>query len=203
MDRRVLLKEGQRHYRQRERKSAPVCLKARSSGIAGDKERLSDTRSTALEECSFEGCLGFTLHRRDSNHCLSRKWTSSPSSLLEQAFEILTSGNHQGFTVDSPQAPQAKTSHSMPLFAFSEQWFDPDLTLAHGFQGGEGLLIAFDAFHRVGKKGAMDVPTARALGTLAFHWTDIADRRIRTVVGLLGPFHSGRWSQDLALGTAN
>jgi len=90
----------------------------------------------------------------------------------------------------------------MPLFAFPEQRFDPDLTLAHGFLVGEGLLIAFDAFHRVGKKGAMDMPTTRAFGTLGFHWTDIADGRICAVLGLLGSFHSVRWTQDLALGTA-
>lgn len=46
------------------------------------------------------------------------------------------------------------------------------------------------------------MPTTRAFGTLGFHWTDIADGRIRAVLDLLGPFHSVRWTQDLALGTA-
>ncbi len=46
------------------------------------------------------------------------------------------------------------------------------------------------------------MPTTRAFGTLCFHWADIADRRIPTVLDLLCPFQAVRWTHHLPLGTA-
>src|SRR6266700_2497337 len=90
----------------------------------------------------------------------------------------------------------------MPLLPFREQRFHPDLALVHGFLVSKGLLVALDPFHIVGKKGPVDVPTPGAIGTLRFYRTDIADRRISSVLYLLCPFHAVRWTQHLALGTA-
>jgi hypothetical protein len=90
----------------------------------------------------------------------------------------------------------------MPLLAFAKQWFHPHLALVHGFLVGKGLLVALHPFHIVGKKGPVDVPTTRAFGTLRFHWADIADHRISTVLHLLCPFHAVRWAQDVPLRTA-
>lgn len=94
----------------------------------------------------------------------------------------LAGSNHEGLAVDTPELPQAKTPHAMPLLAFPEQRFDPNLALVQGFLIGSGLLVPFHSFHIVGKKGPMDVPTTRAFGTLRFHQTDVADRRISTVL---------------------
>ena len=120
----------------------------------------------------------------------------------EPPFEILASSDAQGFTIDAPEQPQAEAAQAVPVFSLGKEWFDPDLALVKGFLVGSGLLVALHSFHIVGKKGAVDVPTTRAFGTLRFHWTGVADRRIRTVLDLLGPFHAIGWAQDVSLWTA-
>src|SRR5260370_25568113 len=71
-----------------------------------------------------------------------------------------------------------KRNRAMPLLAFPEQRFHPDLALVHGFLVGDGLLVALHPLHIVGKKGAVDAPAPWAFGTLCFYRTDLADRRI-------------------------
>src|SRR5258707_13572870 len=90
----------------------------------------------------------------------------------------------------------------MPLLAFPEQRFHPDLALVHGFLVGDGLLVALHPLHIVGKKGAVAAPAPWAFGTLCFYRTDLADRRISAVLHLLDPFQAERWAQHLTLGTA-
>src|SRR5579884_140146 len=90
----------------------------------------------------------------------------------------------------------------MPLFAFCEQWFDPHLALVERFLVGEGLLVAFHSFDILSKKGAVDVPAMLAFGTLRFQRASIADGRIGAILGLLCPFHSICWTQDVPLRTA-
>src|SRR6266566_9684694 len=149
----------------------------------------------------FEGVLFLPVGGRHADHCLTRKGTSSPASLLQQAFEILASSDAQGFAIDAPEQPQTEAAQAMPVFGLCKEGFDPDLALVQGFLVGRGLLVALDPFHIVSKKGAVDVPTTGAFGTLCFHWAGIADRRISTVLDLLCAFHAIRWTQNLALRT--
>jgi hypothetical protein len=139
---------------------------------------------------------------RHNAYCLAGEGTSSPSSLLQQAFEILASSDAQGFAIDAPEQPQAEATQAMPVSGLRKEWFDSDLALVDGLLLSSGLLVALHSFHVVGKKGAVDVPTTRAFGTLRFHGTGVADRRIRTVLDLLGPFQALGWAQDVALRTA-
>src|SRR5260221_12125685 len=120
----------------------------------------------------------------------------------EPPFEILAGSNHESLTVDAPEPPQAKASHAVPLLAFRKQGFHPDLALVQSFLVGQGLLVALDPFHVVGKKGAVDAAAARTFRTLRFHRTDLADRGVGAVLHLLDPFQAERRSQYLALGTA-
>jgi len=90
----------------------------------------------------------------------------------------------------------------MPLLPLREQRFHPDLALVHSLLVGQSLLVALHPFHVVGKKGAVDVPTTGAFGTLRFHRARIADRGISAVLHLLDPFQSERRTQHMALGTA-
>src|SRR5258708_1331318 len=90
----------------------------------------------------------------------------------------------------------------MPLFAFREQRFHPDLALVQGFLVGKSLWIAFYPFHIVSKKGAVDAPTTRTFSTLRFHGADITDCSISAVLYFLDSFQSECWTQHLALGTA-
>jgi hypothetical protein len=50
-----------------------------------------------------QGFLSLVMGRRHRRYRLRRKGTPAPSALLEQAFEILSSGDHQGLTVDAPE----------------------------------------------------------------------------------------------------
>src|SRR5260370_21628035 len=150
----------------------------------------------------FEGVLALPVVEGYVGSGLAGEGTQSPASLLQQTFEILDSSDEQGFAIDTPQRPQAEAAEAMPVFGLRKEWFDPDLALVQGFLVGGGLLVALHPFHIIGKKGAVDVPTTRAFGTLRFHWTGVADRRIRTVLDLLGSFHSIRWTQDVSLRTA-
>src|SRR6266567_1539314 len=133
----------------------------------------------------FEGVLFLPVGGRHADHCLTRKGTSSPASLLQQAFEILASSDAQGFAIDAPEQPQAEAAQAMPVFGLRKEWFDPDLALVDGFLVGRGLLIALHPFHIVSKKGAVDAPAPWAFGTLCFYRTDLADRRISAVLHLL------------------
>src|SRR5258708_29589173 len=90
----------------------------------------------------------------------------------------------------------------MPLFAFRERRFHPDLALVQGFLVGKSLWIAFYPFHIVRKKGAVDAPTTRTFSTLRFHGADITDCSISAVLYFLDSFQSECWTQHLALGTA-
>jgi hypothetical protein len=87
-----------------------------------------------------------------------------------------------------PVPPQAKAFHAVPLLAFRKQGFHPDLTLVQSFLVGQGLLVALDPFHIVGKKGAVDTPPTRTFGTLRFDRADIADYRISAILYFLDPF---------------
>jgi len=65
--------------------------------------------------------------------CSFRPWVAAPALVLEQALEILSRRTHNPLTVDTPQEPQAKAPHAMPVFGFCKQGFDPHLALAQGF----------------------------------------------------------------------
>src|SRR5258708_25358868 len=49
------------------------------------------------------GFHSLVMGRRHRCYRLGRKGTPAPSTLLEQAFEILSSGYHQGLQVDAPE----------------------------------------------------------------------------------------------------
>src|SRR5258708_2749722 len=72
-----------------------------------------------------QGFLSLVRGRRHGCYRLGRKGTPAPSTLLEQAFEILPSGYHQGLTVDPPEPSKGKPPHPMPLLAFTKERFDP------------------------------------------------------------------------------
>ena len=70
---------------------------------AGDKESRQGSSNRSLRDCSdsvAEICFRLPLGRWHQCHRLSRKRTSPPPSLLQEAFEILSRGNHQGEAVD-------------------------------------------------------------------------------------------------------
>src|SRR5258706_6975159 len=112
--------------------------------------------------CTSQGPLFLPVGRRRQSHCLSGKRTPTPSSLLQQAFEILSGGRHEGFTVDPPESSQAKALHPMPLFALCKQRFHPDLAFVHGLLVRRGLMVPLDPFEVVGIKRTVELPTAFA-----------------------------------------
>jgi len=73
----------------------------------------------------------------------------------------------------------------MPLLALAKQRLDPYPTLGKRLLIGEGLLIGFHAFQGVCTLGTMDKPTPGVWGALDFHWADLTDRRIGTILHLL------------------
>jgi hypothetical protein len=70
-----------------------------------------------------------------------------------------------------PVPTQAKTSHPVPFFGLSEEWFDPHFTFVHGLLIGERLVIALHSFHVIGVKRTMQLPTVVTLRALRFDWT--------------------------------
>ena len=101
------------------RKQTRLKLKKRAERPASDYGCHSNAGSGAFQEVVSWGFIWLEVGRHRS-HCLCWKWAPSPPSLFEQAFEILPRGNHQGFTVDPPEPPQAKAPHPMPLFGLPE-----------------------------------------------------------------------------------
>src|SRR5258706_145116 len=114
------------------------------------------------ERIYFRACWRHQSHRR------GRKRTSSPSSPLEQAFEILTGGHHKGFAVDSPESAQAKASHPMPLLGFGKERLNPDFPLAHRFLIRCSLVIGAHTLGILFPQVTMDRPAMGAGRTLAF-----------------------------------
>jgi hypothetical protein len=53
-------------------------------------------------------------------HRLYWERATSPPALFEQAFEILSSRDPQGFAINAPEQPQAEAAQAMPVFGFSE-----------------------------------------------------------------------------------
>src|SRR6266571_5023583 len=102
-----------------QRKQTRLRLKKRAESPANDQGCHSNAGSVAFQEVVAWGCIWLKVGRHRS-YCLCWKWTPSPPSLFEQAFEILPSSNHKSFTVDPPELPQAKAPHAMPLFGLSE-----------------------------------------------------------------------------------
>jgi hypothetical protein len=82
------------------RKSTCLGRKNHPDGTAGKQGCYSDTGPVIFQATVSWECIWFLLRRRPESS-LCGKWTPSPSSLLEQAFEILSRGRYQGFTADS------------------------------------------------------------------------------------------------------
>src|SRR5215472_17522055 len=65
-----------------------------------------------------EGQVNYPLGaKKRSMERLCGEWTASPTPFFEQALEILSSRSHECLTVDSPEPTEAKTAHTMPVFA--------------------------------------------------------------------------------------
>src|SRR5258708_40180173 len=77
-----------------ERKSVHLRHKEPPSDSVGDEGSHSDAGSAVVQEPSSEGYICLAPRRRDRCHRLAGKRTPCPSPLLQQAFEILTRGNH-------------------------------------------------------------------------------------------------------------
>src|SRR6266566_995437 len=135
--------------------------KALTDGIAGDQAGHKDADTSTLERIPG-GLVWLPSRRRYLRPHLCGKRSSAPSPFLQQAFEILTGGKHQSFTVGSPKPPEAKTPHPMPILPFRKERFDPDFALVHGFLVGQGLMVPLHALQIGRKKGPMQVPTALA-----------------------------------------
>jgi|SRR5712691_12870076 len=62
-----------------------------------------------------------------------RPWAASPAAFLEQAFEILTSGSHQRFTIHAPESSKAKSPHAMQLLPSANNGSTQTLRLRMAF----------------------------------------------------------------------
>ena len=76
----------------------------------------------------------------------------SPPALLQEAFEILSRGNRQGFAVDAPEPSSRESAASHATAYFSNQRFDPHFPLVKRLVVSKGLLIRFHSIQIVGKK---------------------------------------------------
>jgi hypothetical protein len=56
-----------------------------------------------------------------------------PSPFPEQAFEILTSGSHQRFTIHAPESSKAKSPYAMPLLPSANNGSTQTLRLRMAF----------------------------------------------------------------------
>src|SRR5438034_9952844 len=89
----------------------------------------------------------------------------------------------------------------MPLLAFSKQRFDPHFPQVSRLVVSKGLLIRFDSIQIVGKKGAVNLPTAFVGGTSGFHRAAVAGSGNRTVFYTLCLLFSMKRNQELSLRT--
>jgi len=89
----------------------------------------------------------------------------------------------------------------MPLLAFSKPRFDPHFPLVERLVVSKGLLIRFDSIQIVGKKGAVNLPTAFVGGTSGFHRAAVAGSGNRTVFYTLCLLFSMKRNQELSLRT--
>ena len=86
------------------RKQTRLKLKKRAERPASDYGCHSNAGSIVFPSFASWEFIWLPVRRRHPSHCLCGKWTPSPSSFFEQAFEVLPCCSHQGFTVDSPQS---------------------------------------------------------------------------------------------------
>jgi hypothetical protein len=135
-----------------QRKQTGLRLKKRAESPASDQGCHSGAGSVAFQSVVSWGCVWLQVRSRQPRHGLCRKWTPSPSSLLQQAFEIWPRCDDLGLAIDTPEPPQAETPHAMPVFRFRKEWFDPDFPLIHGFLVGVGLVVPLHTLLIVSKK---------------------------------------------------
>src|SRR6516162_4930434 len=110
-------------------------------GSVGEQRYHSDATSEAFQRVMSWGLICLPMGRSQCSQCLCWKRTSSPSSLLKQAFEILPRCDDLGFAIDTPEPPQAETPHAMPVLGFRKEGFDPDFPLVYGLLIGIRLVV--------------------------------------------------------------
>jgi len=103
------------HVRKTVMESRKTTLSSGNTCCAGVEERREESSNRSPERSSgsdAEGCFGLPLGRRLQCHGLSRKRTPTPAALLQEAFEILSRGKHQGFAVDAARAVVSENAAS-------------------------------------------------------------------------------------------
>src|SRR6266516_2449707 len=176
-------------------------LQKRFRNCTSDEGCHSEARLVVLQEIMPWGFISFPARRWHQSHCLGRKWTSSPSSFAEQAFEILTRGDDERFTIDPPEPSETETAHAMPVLAFGKERLDPDFALVQSFLIGQGLLVVSHPFEIARIEGSMDLPTLITGGTLRFEWTGITGSCICSIFDFLCGILSTKWQERLSLRT--
>jgi len=64
---------------------------------------LDDGEQAFMRDSAEQGRAKYVKEIKRGIHGLCWEWASSPSSLLEQAFQILSCRNYLGLTIDSPE----------------------------------------------------------------------------------------------------
>src|SRR5438067_13902170 len=108
-----------------------------------------------------------------------------PPSFFEQPLEILTSCSHECLTIHPPQATQTVSSHSVPLFSFGKEGFDPNTSFSHRFLVRFCHVIASDTFKVLFSYMTTQFASCAACCALCFERTGIADARLSSVLQVL------------------
>jgi hypothetical protein len=86
-----------------QRKTRYLCVRSPVVEAKGDHCSHGDLPATEVPDSISEWFLWRRSQRKGHCHGFGRKRTSPPSAFLEQAFEILTSGDYERLAVDPPE----------------------------------------------------------------------------------------------------
>jgi len=117
----------------------------------------------------------------------------SPPSLLQEAFEILARGNHQGEAVDAARADVSESVASHATACLLQRAVRSRLSAGFAPCGKQGSAHRLSLGPDSGEKGPMHMPTSLAFSTGFLHRAGIANGRIGAILHLLRLIHAVCW----------